>query len=131
MQPTIHVIATTDHGTAAALRAATPLAARRHARVVLLVPQIMASDDEENAPSTNWTVTRYDALARRLHQAVQIRVCVSGSVADAVTRMTPLNATVIVGGRTSIVWSTSEERLAAKLRRSGRNVVFIGVDSRA
>jgi hypothetical protein len=130
MSATIHVIATTFDGTAAALKAVTPVATSHHARVVLLVPQTPGAEQAEQSPlAIPRLVARYDEVAKRLHQPVQIRVCLGPDVTEAAKRMTPNGATVFIGGRASLFWPSAEERLAARLRRSGREVVFIGCNS--
>ena len=130
MSATFHVIATTIDGTAAALRAVTLLATKQQARVVLLVPQT-AADAEQSPHSINRLIARYDDMARDLNQPVRIRVCMSPNVVEAVTRMTSANSTVLIGGRTGVFWPGAEERLAARLRRSGREVVFVGCNERS
>jgi hypothetical protein len=127
MPATIHVIATTFDGTTAALRAVTPVASSHRARVVLLLPQMRGAAEEDEAPlAISRLIARYDEVAKGLHQPVQIRLCLSPDVTEAAKRMTPNGATVFIGGRASFFWPSAEERLAARLRRSGREVVFVG-----
>ena len=124
---TIHVVATSLDGTRAALAVAAPLAARQQARIVLLVHRPAGLESPPHA--TNRLVDRYDEISRDLGPPVQIRVCFSPNMADAAAQMTPPEGTVFVGGHTSIFWPSAEQRLAVRLRRSGRKVVFVGCDS--
>ena len=126
MPATIHVIATTFDGTAAALRAATPVASGQQARVVLLVPQVPRAEIEQSPLAVSLLIDRYDEVAKTLHQPVLIRLCQDPDVTEAAKRMTPNGATVFIGGRASLFWPSAEERLAARLRRTGREVVFVG-----
>jgi hypothetical protein len=129
MLATIHVIATTFDGTAAALRAVTRVASSHQARVVLLVPQTPGAGAEESGLAVPRLIARYDEVAKTLHQPVQIRLCLSPDITEAAKRMTPNGATVFIGGRASFFWPSAEERLAARLRRAGREVVFVGCNS--
>jgi len=124
--PTIHVLATTFDGTKAALKAAVPLAIRDDARVVLLVAQTVDQNAEQPGAGDGALVGRYDAMVKALEHPVQIRLCMAPSVGDAAARLIPRSATVVIGGRAAAWWPSAEERLAARLRRSGRDVVFVG-----
>jgi hypothetical protein len=111
--PTVHVLATSDEGTQAALRAAASLAARQQARLVLLVSGATVPDD------------RFEQMARTVDRPVVIRLCNAPTAADAAIHLTPINAVVFVGGRSATLWPCAEERMAARVRRSGRDVVFV------
>jgi hypothetical protein len=93
MRSTIHVIATTPEGTAAAMSAAGPAAVERQMRVRLLVPETRPADRDP-----------------ALHVLI------------------PAGATVYVGGRIRRWWRTAEQRLALRLQRAGRDVVFVPAD---
>ena len=136
--PTVYVVATTTEGTEAALAAAASLAAtlkteeEEEARIVLVLPQ-NGGDRGPSTPhsaSATWLVSHYEVVARRLAQTVQIRCCESDETAEAVRRMTPRHATIVIGGPALWWWPSVEERLAARLRRSGREVVFVGCNGR-
>jgi hypothetical protein len=121
MVQTLHVVATTDEGTEAALRNAAALAAERQARIVLLIAHI----DDRSARSTPWLVARYEAMARSVDQPIQIRLCLAATAGHAVTALTRADATVLIGGARGRFWPSVEQRLAARLRRAGRDVVFV------
>jgi hypothetical protein len=126
--PTISVVATTIEGTEAALAAAKQAAQGRHARVSLLVPRVdsPATTAERFVDATNWLVARYEKVARDAGQPVRVRVCACRNAAEAAVLLSPVNGTLYVGGPERWWWPTAEERLAAQLRRTGRDVVFVG-----
>jgi len=120
MSATISVLATTVAGTKAALAAAKPIAEQSGSPVLLLISKGPDSRD------ANWLVARYEELARDVGQPVRVRVGVSSSATEAATLLTPSDGTIIVGGPSRWWWPTAEERIAARLRRAGRRVVFVG-----
>jgi hypothetical protein len=126
MSGTIHVIATTIDGTKAALKAAIPAATQRGARVVLLLPRAPAADIERPSVADRALMLRYEDMLKRLHHPVQVRVCLASNAMDVAVHLIPERAWVFVGGPVRVFWRSAEERLAARLRRSGREVVFIG-----
>jgi hypothetical protein len=127
--PTIHVIATTAVGTEAALRAAVLRAIQHDARVVLLVPHTASGDLGGSFLRGTTVVDEYDDIVKRVAHPVQIRLCMTPNPSEAVTHLIPTHARVFLGGPTSVWWPTVEERLAARLRRSGREVVFVGCNT--
>jgi hypothetical protein len=127
---TSHVIATSVEGTEAALRAAQPLVRRQEARVVLPVVDSSPSTARGTAFATNWLVARYEALASRIGHHVQFRLCKAPGIAEAARRLIPLQAQIYIGGPSTWFWPSAEERLAARLRRAGRHVVFVGGNGR-
>jgi hypothetical protein len=130
--PTISVVATTIEGTEAALVAAKQAAQERGARVSLLVPRIdsPAPPAERFVDTTNWLVARYEKVALDVGQPVKVRVCACRDAAAAAALLSPANSTVFVGGPVRRFWPSAEERLAARLRRTGRDVVFVGCNRR-
>jgi hypothetical protein len=126
--PTISVVATTIDGTKAALIAAKQEAQERGARVALLVPRVdsPAPPAERFVDTTNWLVANLEEVARDVGQPVQVRVCAGPSAAEIAALLSPANGTLFVGGPVHWLWPGAEERLAAKLRRAGRDVVFVG-----
>lgn len=126
--PTISVVATTVEGTEAALLAAKHEAQERGAHVVLLVPRVdsPAPPAERFVDTTNWLVARYEKVASGVGQPVKVRVCACRNAADAAALLSPATGTVFVGGPVRRFWPSAEERMAARLRRTGRDVVFVG-----
>ncbi len=124
--PTIGVVATSIDGTKAALLAAKHEAQERGARVLLLVPRVPPAPPAERFVDTsNWLVARYEKMARDVEQPVQVRVCAGPNAAKAAALVSPANGTLFVGGHAHWLWPSAEERLAATLRRAGRDVVFV------
>jgi hypothetical protein len=115
----IHVLATSIEGTRAALSAARPIAEESGLPVVLVIPTL--PDDRD----ANWLVAGYEQIARDVGQAVRVRVGVSSNAAASATMLTPPDTTVLIGGAPRWWWPTAEQRLAARLRRAGCDVVFV------
>jgi hypothetical protein len=118
----IHVLATSIEGTRAALSAVKPLAAEWGLPVVLMIPTPPGRRD------VNWLVAGYEQLARDVGQPVRVRVGVSSNVAASAALLTERNSPLVIGGPSRWWWPTAEERLAARLRRAGRDVLFVGCD---
>lgn len=123
----VNVVFTGIEQTREALRAAAVLAADLHARIVILVPEVVPYP----APLDSASVPRA-FLVRRLLTAVKesrietsIRVCVCRDRRIALSATLPRRSIVVIGGRTRW-WPTREQRLAAELSRQGHHVVFAG-----
>jgi hypothetical protein len=129
--PTFHVVATTVEGTEAALRVAASLAKAQGGRIVLLISLADATGTAPDgwARSSEWVIAHYEHIAHRLDQAIQIRVCDCANSTEAAKRMTPPRAAIVIGGDALWFWPSAEQRLAARLRRSGREVIFVGCNS--
>jgi hypothetical protein len=128
METLISVVATTMDGTRAALLAAKQAAQDRKARVALIVPRVPsgAPSGQRFMDATNWLVARYEQVARDVDQPVQLRVCAAPDAATAAALLSPAGGIVFIGGPSGWLWPSPERRLAAKLRRRGREVVFVG-----
>jgi hypothetical protein len=121
----IHVIATTDRGTRAALAAARTYATDLNARVVLLVPHVVpyAQPLEHPADSPQCAGERFRGTADALGLDATVRVCVCRSVSDVMTLLPP-EALVLVGGRRRW-WRTREDRLARTLTLRGCRALLV------
>ena len=124
-QPALYVLATSFDGMRAALTTGVPLARGSHARLVVLVPQIVPYPLEVDGPTdaTAFTERRYRDLVRAAHGDAEIRVCLCRSPRDVVKSI-PACSTVVVGGRTGSIWPSDEERLSRQLIREGHHAVF-------
>ena len=120
----VHVIATTPEGTRAALAAARPFVAGQP--VVVVVPSTQASAIQYR----DVLATQYRRIANSLNQPIQLRICICRTSAS-VAQIIPIGATVLIGGAQRRWWPTREERMAAQLRRDGREVVFAEVGKEA
>lgn len=128
--PVVHVLATTDDGTRAALAAGVPLARGSHARLVILVPQIVPYPLDVDGPTdaTTFVERRYRDLLREVGGEAEIRVCLCRTPRE-VMQAIPLASTVVVGGASGGVLASREERMARQLTRLGHHTVFAAVSS--
>jgi hypothetical protein len=115
----VHVLATTPGGTRAALIAGQLLARRRRTHIVLLV----------TAPD-QWVTAQCVHVAHQFDPAMPIRICRGPNTTEAVKQAVPTLAVVVIGGPLRWWWPTVEYRLAERLRRHGRLVVFIPENAR-
>jgi hypothetical protein len=121
----IHVIATNDDGTHAALAEARRLANRTSRRVVILVPQFVSFVQAPATPVESLALTeRYRHFADAAGVEAVVRVCVCSRVDDLFRWMLSKGSRIIVGGRRRRFWPTAEERLAQRLKTLGHEVVF-------
>jgi len=120
----LHVIATSEEGTRAALRAARQLTRRlKVARTVLLVSctpaQTIAAADERVD-----TVENYRQMARETGVEVTVRMCFGSTWRELARWMLPPGSTMVVGGRRRWWWPTPAQRIADALKRAGHEIVF-------
>jgi K+-sensing histidine kinase KdpD len=120
----LHIIATSEEGTRAALREARRLARRLHvARTVLLVPctpsQGIAATDEHIR-----TVDNYRQMASETGVDVTVRMCFGSSWRGLCQWMLPPGSTTVVGGKRRWWWPTRAQRLVHTLKRAGHQIVF-------
>jgi hypothetical protein len=127
---TLCVLATTEAGTRAALRAAGVLGAGLDPLVLLFVPRPVPYQEPLEAPSASSAVAtrRLRALAEQSALNVQLRVCLCRPDGASLATVFPREATVLVGGSSRRWLPTREQRLARRLTADGRRVLFI--DSR-
>jgi hypothetical protein len=111
---TVHVLATTPDGTRAALSAGRAFARRRHTHLVLLV----------TAPDS-WETARCLRVARQFDGSITVRVCSGPNTTEAIKHVVPTLALVVIGGPVRRWWPTIEQRMAERLRRHGRDAVFV------
>jgi hypothetical protein len=127
---TVYVVATSDTGTRAAVRAAKTLGAGLSIEIVLIVPHVvpypLALDPA--APTAAHAVSRSRMLAESIDAPVSINICVCRPGPLNAAGALPPGATVVVGGRRRRWWPTPAERLAHGLTQLGHRVVF--ADSR-
>ena len=124
----LHIIATSEEGTRAALREAGRLIRRlKVARTVLLVPctpppGIAVADEHD-------TVDSYRQMASETGVDVTVRICF-GTTGRGLSRwMLPPGSTTVVGGRRRWWWPTRAQRMAHALKRAGHQIVFADVSS--
>jgi hypothetical protein len=123
--PSIHIIATNDDGTHAALTEARRLTRPSSGRVIILVPQFVSFVEPPASPCESVALTdRYRGLAAAAGVEAVVRVCVCNRVDDLFRWMLSKDSRVIVGGRHRRFWPTAEQRLARRLKTLGHDVVF-------
>ena len=112
---TVHVLATTPDGTRAGARQLDgTLARQRHTSIVLLV----TAPDE-------WETARCVRVAREFNPWMPIRVRQGPNVTEAIKQAVPTLALAVIGGPARRWWPTFEQRLSDRLRRHGRDTVFV------
>jgi hypothetical protein len=123
----VHLVATTLDGTRAALVAAGAIARGSGAPAVMLVPWVVPYAESLDHPtdSVAFGVKNFRKLAEELGIDVAVHVCLCRSSDDAIASLVPRDAVVVIGGRGRLWWPTREQRLAARLSRSGHRVVFV------
>jgi hypothetical protein len=126
-QPIVQVIATTVEGTRAALATAVPLALGSLARLVVLVPRIdpCPAAGDEPADFTDFLVKRYQDLASGFGGEATVVVCACRRLSDMAAWVVDPDATIVVGGRSGRWLMSPEERLASRLTRSAKRVIFV------
>jgi hypothetical protein len=120
----LHIIATSEEGTRAALRTARQLTRRlKVARTVLLGPctpaQAIATTDERVD-----TVENYRQMASETGVEVTVRMCFGSTCRELARWMIPPGSTTVVGGRRRWWWPTPAQRMAGALKRAGHQIVF-------
>ncbi|OLC78391.1 MAG: hypothetical protein AUH72_15920 [Acidobacteria bacterium 13_1_40CM_4_65_8] len=124
----LHVVATTDEGIRRALSEAARLVNGSDGRLLLLIPHVVPRFETFSAASDAAAITdRYRALASSMGLEVVVRVCLCRRRHDVFRLMLGRRAHVVIGGRRRWWWPTAAERLAARLKRHGHEVVFANV----
>ena len=131
----VYVVATTNAGTEAALRVAMEMA-KEHAAspLTIFVPRPKLDlreagptdeSDRQTDGADRWLLARFGQLLRKIGvRRLDVRTQLCDDVREAVNQWMPPGAIGVVGGRHRLLWPSAEERVAARLRRSGRHVVF-------
>jgi hypothetical protein len=127
MEPIVHVIATTQDGTRAAVAAAIPLARGSCAKLVVLVPRIVsyAVDLDHPAEFSAFFVKHYAEIVHELGGSADIEVCLCRSIDDIVARVAAAKSTVVVGGPVGRWLTSPEERFTSRLSRAGCSAIFV------
>jgi hypothetical protein len=121
----LHVVATTDAGTRRALAEAARLGHGSGVRVLLLVPHVVSFlRTTGDAGEATAIADRYRALAVDAGVDARVRLCVCRRLDDVFRWMLGPHARIVIGGRQRWWWPTAAERMAERLRRQGRDVLF-------
>lgn len=124
MDAQLHIIATSEEGTRAALKEARQIIRRlRVERTVLLVPRTKAqavatSDEHVDA------VENYRKMASETGVDVTVRLFLGSTYLELSRWMLPPGSTTVVGGRRRWWWPTRAQRIADALKRAGHDIIF-------
>jgi hypothetical protein len=94
------------------------LALSRHTNIVLLV-----------TTPDKWQTARSIRVAREFDRWLPIRICQGLNETEAVKQAVPTLSLVVIGGPARRWWPSAEQRMAERLRRHGRDVVFVAEEA--
>lgn len=122
----ISVIFTSVEATVAALRKAGALAASLGARILLLVPQVVPYPLPLESPPVllEWNEKRFKAIASQSTVETTVRLYLCRDGFETLKNALGPKSLVVIGGCKRWSFFSREKRLAAKLRRSGHEVIF-------
>jgi hypothetical protein len=122
----ISVVFTTVRPTLTALQQAGALARKLHARITLLVCQIVPYPLPLASPPVllDFNERRFYTLAKESHVATTVRIYLCRDQRETLARQLKPRSIVVLGGRKRW-WPTAEMRLSRSLRRNGHEVVFV------
>lgn len=129
---TIHVLFTSEEGTAAALEKASSLAMGLRAQVRLMLIHTVPYTLPLTRPAvaTSFLQAKLAGLAKRYPEAASAEIYLCRESTPALRRVLPQNALVVMGGRKRW-WPTRERRLISQLSRLGHSVVFVNTSQPA
>ena len=121
----IDVVFTSVQATLGALKKAGALADRLNARIHLVVPQVVPFPCPLTNPPTSasFNERRLRVIAGESRIATTVHVYLCRDPWETLKRVLSPQSLVVIGGKRRW-WRTAADRLAAKLRRSGYDVIF-------
>ena len=121
----ISVVFTSVEATLIALRKAAELAARLHARILLLVPQIVPYPLPLTSPPVllDFNERRFRLIAEEASVETNVRLYLCRDRRDMLKSALAPHSIVVLTGRRRW-WPTPESRLARALRHDGHEVIF-------
>jgi hypothetical protein len=124
----IAVIFTSIESTLSALRKAGVLAGQLHARITLIVPQVVPYPIPVDCPTVplDFTERQFRVIAGASPIETRVRVYLCRDRTEVLRSVLKPHSLVVIGGNRHW-WPTREKRLARQLRRSGHAVVFAEV----
>jgi hypothetical protein len=121
----LHIIATSEEGTRAALTEARQLTRRLNVvRTVLLVPRVGSQGSTESPANDVEAVEDYRQMADETGLDVTVRLCMCGTYSEVSRWILPRGSVVVVGGSRRWWWPTRAQRIADQLKRAGHFIVF-------
>jgi hypothetical protein len=123
-QLNISVVFTSVEATVTALKEAGDLAGRLGGRITLIVPQIVPYPLPLSSPAVpvDFNERRLRAIASNSALETRVSVYLCRDPVETLQSVLKPHSLVVVGSRKRW-WPTPEKRLAAKLRRSGHDVL--------
>lgn len=121
----VSVVFTSVDATLAALRKGGELASRLHARILLLVPQIVPYPLPLTSPPIllDFNERRFRLIAEESPVETSVRLYLCRDRRDMLRGALPPHSIVVLAGPKRW-WPTAESRLARALRREGHEVIF-------
>jgi hypothetical protein len=121
----ITVVFTSVEATLAALRKAGTLASKLHARIILLVPQIVPYPLPLTSPPIllDFNERRFQLIAEESSVETTVRLYLCRDRRNMLKGALPPHSVVVLAGPKHW-WPTAESRLARGLRNDGHEVVF-------
>jgi hypothetical protein len=121
----ISVVFTSADATLAALRKAGVLAGRLHARIILLVPQIVPYPLPLTSPPIllDFNERRFQVIAEESPVQTTVRLYLCRDRYNMLKGALQPHSVVVLAGPKRW-WPTAESRLARSLRRAGHEVIF-------
>ena len=119
------VVFTSVEPTIQALRKAGVLASSLHARITLVVPQVVPYPLPLTSPPVllDFSERRFRAIAEESPVDTTVRLYLCRDQMETLGAVLASHSLIVVGGRRRW-WPTWEERLARRLRRAGHEVIF-------
>jgi len=115
------------NATLGALRAAGALASRLHARITLVVPEVVSYQLPLDKPPVqhDWNERRFHVLASKNSVETVVRFYLCRDRDETLARVLEPHSLIVIGGKKRW-WPTAESRLAARLRNLGHEVILAG-----
>jgi hypothetical protein len=122
---TISVVFTSVNATLAALRTAAALANRLHARITLVVPEVVSYQLPLDRPPIlhDWNKRRFHVLASKSSVETTVRFYLCRDRDETLARVLKPHSLVVIGRRKRW-WPAAENRLASRLRKLGHEVIL-------
>jgi len=119
------VVFTSVESTIQALRKAGTLAGSLHARITLVVPQVVPYPLPLTSPPVllDFSERRFRAIAAESPVETTVRLYLCRDQMETLSAVLAPHSLIVVGGRARW-WPTWEKRMARRLRRAGHEVIL-------